>query len=95
MLTGDSSAVAAAIGAQLGVDDVRAELLPDQKLAAVRVLAATGLSTSAPALAVVLTGAFALTRLPAPAIGSLIWRVAPARLPAAVGLPPSVLTVRV
>jgi Cd2+/Zn2+-exporting ATPase/Cu+-exporting ATPase len=42
LLTGDSSAVAAAIGKQLGVDDVRAELLPDQKLAAVRVLAATG-----------------------------------------------------
>ena len=42
LLTGDSSAVAAAIGKQLGVDDVRGELLPDQKLAAVRVLAATG-----------------------------------------------------
>ena len=41
MTTGDSSAVAVAIGKQLGVDDVRAELLPDQKLAAVRVLAAT------------------------------------------------------
>jgi Cd2+/Zn2+-exporting ATPase/Cu+-exporting ATPase len=42
LLTGDSSAVAAAIGQQLGVDEVRAELLPEQKLAAVRVLAATG-----------------------------------------------------
>jgi Cd2+/Zn2+-exporting ATPase len=35
MLTGDNQTTAAAIGAQLGVTEVRAELLPDQKAAAV------------------------------------------------------------
>jgi Cd2+/Zn2+-exporting ATPase len=35
MLTGDSHGTAAAIAAELGVDDVRAELLPDDKAAAV------------------------------------------------------------
>jgi Cd2+/Zn2+-exporting ATPase len=35
MLTGDAAPVAAQIGAALGVDEVRAELLPDQKLAAI------------------------------------------------------------
>jgi Cd2+/Zn2+-exporting ATPase len=35
MLTGDAAPVAERIGAELGVDEVRAELLPDQKLAAI------------------------------------------------------------
>ncbi|HZR27070.1 MAG TPA: cation-translocating P-type ATPase [Vicinamibacterales bacterium] len=35
MLTGDSASTAAAIAAELGVDDVRAELLPEDKVAAV------------------------------------------------------------
>ncbi|MEO7913513.1 MAG: heavy metal translocating P-type ATPase [Roseiflexaceae bacterium] len=34
MLTGDAAAVAARIAGEVGVDEVRAELLPDQKLAA-------------------------------------------------------------
>ena len=38
MLTGDSHATAAAIGAQLGVDEVRAELLPEDKVEAVHEL---------------------------------------------------------
>jgi Cd2+/Zn2+-exporting ATPase len=38
MLTGDSYATASAIGAQLGVDEVRAELLPEDKVAAVEEL---------------------------------------------------------
>lgn len=38
MLTGDNAAVAQAVGAQVGVDDVRAGLLPDQKVDAVRAL---------------------------------------------------------
>src|SRR6185295_8621422 len=38
MLTGDSYATAHAIGAQLGVDEVRAELLPEDKVAAVQQL---------------------------------------------------------
>ena len=38
MLTGDSYATAKAIAAQLGVDDVRAELLPEDKVAAVEEL---------------------------------------------------------
>jgi Zn2+/Cd2+-exporting ATPase len=38
MLTGDSYATARAIGAQLGVDEVRAELLPEDKVAAVEEL---------------------------------------------------------
>jgi P-type E1-E2 ATPase len=36
LLTGDTPAVAAAVGQALHVDDVQAELLPDQKVAAVR-----------------------------------------------------------
>jgi Cd2+/Zn2+-exporting ATPase len=40
MLTGDGTRVAQAIGAEAGVDDVRAELLPEEKVAAVRSLAA-------------------------------------------------------
>ncbi|MBN1964279.1 MAG: heavy metal translocating P-type ATPase [Anaerolineae bacterium] len=40
MLTGDNAAVAAAVAATVGVDEVRANLLPAQKLAAVQELAA-------------------------------------------------------
>ncbi len=40
MLTGDNEQVAARIGAQVGVTDVRANLLPEQKLEAVRALQA-------------------------------------------------------
>ncbi|HDQ72310.1 MAG TPA: heavy metal translocating P-type ATPase [Chloroflexi bacterium] len=40
MLTGDSVGVAEAIGRLVGVDDVRAELLPEDKVAAIRELAA-------------------------------------------------------
>jgi Zn2+/Cd2+-exporting ATPase len=35
MLTGDAAAVAARVAGELGVDEMRAELLPDQKLAAI------------------------------------------------------------
>jgi Cd2+/Zn2+-exporting ATPase len=42
MLTGDGPAVAEAIGKQVGVDDVRAGLLPEDKVAAIRELAAEG-----------------------------------------------------
>jgi len=42
LLTGDAAAVAKAIADELGFDDVRAELLPEQKVEAVRQLAATG-----------------------------------------------------
>jgi P-type E1-E2 ATPase len=38
LLTGDASPVANAIGQELGVDEVHAELLPDQKLTKVRAL---------------------------------------------------------
>jgi Cd2+/Zn2+-exporting ATPase len=40
MLTGDNAAAAAAVAAQLGVDDVRAGLLPEDKVAAVDALRA-------------------------------------------------------
>ena len=40
MLTGDNERTARAIGDRVGVDEVRAELLPDEKVAAVRELAA-------------------------------------------------------
>jgi Cd2+/Zn2+-exporting ATPase len=40
MLTGDGTGTANAIGAELGVDDVRAELLPEDKVAAIRELRA-------------------------------------------------------
>ncbi len=40
MLTGDNRATAAAVAAQLGLDDYRAELLPDQKVDAIRELQA-------------------------------------------------------
>lgn len=38
MLTGDSQAVATAIGEQVGVDDIRAGLLPEEKVAAIQEL---------------------------------------------------------
>ena len=40
MLTGDHASVAVAIGREIGVDEVRAGLLPDQKVAAIRELKA-------------------------------------------------------
>jgi Cd2+/Zn2+-exporting ATPase len=40
MLTGDGAATAAAIGSELGVDEVRAELLPEDKVTAIRELRA-------------------------------------------------------
>ena len=40
MLTGDGAAVAQAIGAQVGIDEIRAELLPEDKVAVVRELSA-------------------------------------------------------
>lgn len=42
MLTGDARPVAEAIGRQLGVDEVRAELLPDQKVSAIEELQSAG-----------------------------------------------------
>lgn len=42
MLTGDSQPVAEAIAAQLGIDEVRAELLPDDKVAAIEALQESG-----------------------------------------------------
>lgn len=42
MLTGDQLAVARAIGEEAGVDDVRAELLPEDKVNAIRELKKTG-----------------------------------------------------
>ena len=42
MLTGDHSRVAAAIGAELGIDDIRADLLPEQKLTTIRELTEQG-----------------------------------------------------
>lgn len=42
MLTGDSRAVAEAIGKKLGIDDIRAELLPPDKVAAIEVLQREG-----------------------------------------------------
>jgi Cu+-exporting ATPase len=42
MLTGDARRVAEAIGRQLGVDEVRAELLPTEKVAAIESLQAQG-----------------------------------------------------
>src|SRR5699024_3281082 len=38
MLTGDNSATAESIGHEAGIDDVRGNLLPDDKLAAIREL---------------------------------------------------------
>lgn len=42
LLTGDASVVADAIGAEAGVDEVKSELLPEQKVDAVRHLASSG-----------------------------------------------------
>ena len=42
MLTGDSRATAEAVGKQLGIDDVRAEVLPDHKAEVVKALQAAG-----------------------------------------------------
>ena len=42
MLTGDHPATAAAIAGELGIDDWRAEVLPEDKLAAVRELQSEG-----------------------------------------------------
>jgi Cd2+/Zn2+-exporting ATPase len=42
MLTGDNEHVARAIGDQLGIDDVRADLLPEQKLTTIHELMADG-----------------------------------------------------
>ena len=42
LLTGDTVSVASAVGTQLQVDDVQADLLPDDKVARVRQLAADG-----------------------------------------------------
>ncbi len=42
MLTGDNETVARAVARQLGVDDVRASLMPDEKLAAIHALRAEG-----------------------------------------------------
>ncbi|ODU29332.1 MAG: copper-translocating P-type ATPase [Pseudonocardia sp. SCN 72-51] len=44
LLTGDNARTAAAVGSELGISDVRAELLPGDKLAAVRQLQAAGAS---------------------------------------------------
>lgn len=42
MLTGDSRAVAQAVGKKLGIDDIRAELLPPDKVAAIEALQKNG-----------------------------------------------------
>lgn len=42
MLTGDAAGVAAAVGRHVGIDDVRAELSPDEKLVAIRELQQAG-----------------------------------------------------
>jgi cation transport ATPase len=42
LLTGDATGIAEAVGRQLGVDEVAAELLPDEKAERVRALAASG-----------------------------------------------------
>jgi Cu+-exporting ATPase len=42
MLTGDNRTTAMAVARRLGIEDVRAEVLPDQKVAAVRALQAEG-----------------------------------------------------
>ncbi len=42
LLTGDAAGIACTVGAQLGVDEVAGDLLPDQKLARVRTLVGQG-----------------------------------------------------
>ena len=49
MLTGDNERTAHAIAAQVGIDEVRADLLPDEKVAAVRDLAAESETAAAEA----------------------------------------------
>jgi cation-transporting P-type ATPase J len=64
LLTGDNSRAATRLGAKLGITDVRAELLPEQKVTAVRELEAAGATVllvgdgvnDAPALAAAHTG---------------------------------------
>jgi cation-transporting P-type ATPase J len=64
LLTGDNSRAATRLGAKLGITDVRAELLPEHKVTAVRELEATGATVllvgdgvnDAPALAAAHTG---------------------------------------
>jgi Cu2+-exporting ATPase len=46
MITGDARAVAEAVGAQLGIDEVMAEVLPEDKDAAVAALQARGLKVA-------------------------------------------------
>ncbi|MDO5534259.1 MAG: cation-translocating P-type ATPase [Propionibacteriaceae bacterium] len=46
MLTGDTDEVARAVAVQVGIDDVRAGLLPEEKLDAVRALQAEGLTVA-------------------------------------------------
>jgi P-type Cu+ transporter len=64
MMTGDAQGTAQAVAAEVGIDEVRAELLPDGKLAAIRALRADGAKLAfvgdgindAPALAAADTG---------------------------------------
>jgi Cu+-exporting ATPase len=42
MLTGDNQSTAAAIAEEVGIDEIRAEVLPDEKSAVVRALSAEG-----------------------------------------------------
>src|SRR5262249_29853527 len=42
LLTGDTAAIAHAVGRQLGLDEVHAELLPEEKVAQIRSLRAAG-----------------------------------------------------
>lgn len=42
LLTGDAAGIARAVGKQLGVDEVHAELLPDEKVAKIKALRAAG-----------------------------------------------------
>jgi len=46
MLTGDNAATAQAIASELGVDDVKADLMPQDKVAAISQLQATGLKVA-------------------------------------------------
>ncbi|HXO30254.1 MAG TPA: cation-translocating P-type ATPase [Thermoanaerobaculia bacterium] len=46
LLTGDGRAVAVAVAGELGMDDVRADLLPEEKMAAVREMVAAGRSVA-------------------------------------------------
>jgi heavy metal translocating P-type ATPase len=46
LLTGDGRAVAVSVAGELGVDDVKADLLPEEKMAAVRAMVAAGRSVA-------------------------------------------------